>query len=50
MTLEKGFYVITDQELFLFATSGFWDAGERHDYYLRVKSRKLPDDYEARLK
>jgi hypothetical protein len=50
MTLEKGFYVVNDEELFLFATNGFWDRQERMDAYQRVKARKLPDDYAERLK
>jgi hypothetical protein len=49
MVLEKGFYAIDDQELFLFATSGFWDREERMQTYQSVKARKLPDDYEKRL-
>jgi hypothetical protein len=28
MTLEKGFYAISDEELFLFVTNGFWDMAE----------------------
>ena len=43
MTLEKGFYAISDQELFLFGTSGFWDREERMETYRAVKARKLPD-------
>jgi hypothetical protein len=50
MTLEKGFYAISDQELFLFATSGFWDREEKMLNYRRVKARKLPDDYEDKLR
>lgn len=34
-------YIINDQELFLFATSGFWDREERMRVYRRVKERKL---------
>jgi hypothetical protein len=45
MKLEKGFYAISDEELFLFATNGFWDKAERMLNYQRIKARKLPDDY-----
>jgi len=34
-------YEINDQELFLFATNGFWDREERMQCYKRVKSRKI---------
>jgi len=39
MTLEKGWYLINDQELFLFATNGFWDRAERMQTYRNVKAR-----------
>ena len=42
MTLEPNtWYEINDQELFLFATSGFWDREERMGVYQRVKARKI---------
>jgi hypothetical protein len=43
MTLERGWYLINDQELFLFATSGFWDREERMTTYNNVKKRYCGD-------
>ena len=34
-------YEINDQELFLFATNGFWDGAEKMEVYRRVKARKI---------
>jgi hypothetical protein len=34
-------YEINDQELFLFATAGFWDREEKMEVYRRVKARKI---------
>ena len=34
-------YKINDQELFLFATNGFWDREERMEIYRRIKARKI---------
>jgi hypothetical protein len=34
-------YRINDQELFLFATNGFWDREERMEVYRRIKARKI---------
>lgn len=39
MTLEKGWYLINDEELFLFAARGVWDREERMQYYHAVKAR-----------
>jgi hypothetical protein len=38
-TLKKGWYLISDQDLFLFAANGFWDREERMVVYRRVKER-----------
>lgn len=37
--LERGWYLINDEELFLFATNGFWDRKERMQTYRKVKER-----------
>jgi len=39
MTLKPGWYLINDNELFLFATNGFWDREEKMQTYRNVKAR-----------
>jgi hypothetical protein len=42
MTLEPNtYYILNDQELFLFATNGFWDHAEKMQYYKNVKARRI---------
>jgi hypothetical protein len=47
MTLQRGWYLINDQDLFLFATSGFWDRDERIATYNKVKAEYLGVDKPA---
>ena len=39
--LKKGWYLINDHELFLFAARGFWDRKERMETYMKVMERYL---------
>jgi len=39
MTLKPGWYLISSDELFLFASNGFWDRDEKMQTYRNVKER-----------